>query len=246
MKVRLLAPDSVIPNLAIMKISTYHKNKGDDVDWFDPLIDFADTDAPVITKLDVDFRNFGYQLFIIDSGADHAGMTDEYAAVPGELKQLSALFGKKVLREVPEEEFFARLPELRHQVPDRAILRAIHFFEENKRVDFQKSTLREGNLEDYFAAVKASGKSSFCYLQNVYTTKNVAEQGLSLALSLCDNLLSDRLAAFRVHGGGFAGTIQAWVPADAVDTFITTMDAVFGRGAAVDLRVRPVGAARIL
>ena len=219
-------------------------------------IDFADPSKPVITPIPFDMTGAGYHLCIVDTGGNHADLTDDYASVPAEMKAVAAAFGKDCLRDVPMSDVVNAIPTLRERFGDRAVLRALHFYTENDRVNAQRKALldacaasddaaREEALSRFFAGVMASGKSSFCYLQNVYTTKNVAEQGLSLALSLCDNLLSDRLAAFRVHGGGFAGTIQAWVPADAVDTFITTMDAVFGRGAAVDLRVRPVGAARI-
>jgi galactokinase len=141
-------------------------------------------------------------------------------------------------------------------VGDRAILRALHFFNENERVAEQKAALqaaiaatdvmtRDAAVDAYFANVLASGKSSFCYLQNVYTTKNVSEQGLSLALCLCEQILGGKRAAYRVHGGGFAGTVQAYVPEELVETFTATMNAAFGEGATYDLKIRPVGAARI-
>ncbi len=222
-------------------------------------IDFADPTAPVITPLPFDMTAAGYHLCIVNTGGNHADLTDDYAAVPAEMKAVAAHFGKPVLREVCEEAVIAAIPALREKVGDRAILRALHFLAENRRVASQKAALefaiaaddeesRAIALETFFSGVMASGKSSYCYLQNVYTVKNVAEQGLSLALCLCDRLLqkeAGRCGAYRVHGGGFAGTVQAFVPAHLVETFTATMDAAFGAGATYDLMIRPVGAARI-
>ncbi len=219
-------------------------------------IDFADPSAPVITPLPFDMTAAGYHLCIVNTGGNHADLTDDYAAVPAEMKAVAAHFGKAVLREVDEVAIIAAIPALREKVGDRAIMRALHFCAENRRVVAQKLALetaidatdaetRELALDAYFECVLKSGRSSFCYLQNVYTTKNVAEQGLSLALCLCDQVLGDTRGAYRVHGGGFAGTIQAYVPTELVDTFIATMDAAFGKGATSDLKIRPVGAARI-
>ena len=143
---------------------------------------------------------------------------------------------------IDENEFMKEIPALREKLGDRAILRALHFFNENKRVAKQKSALMGGDLDAFFSEVIASGRSSFCYLQNVYTTKNLREQGLSLALCLADGYLSGKSAAWRVHGGGFAGTIQAFVPASDVEGFRALMDGVFGEGKCIVLRIRPVGA----
>ena len=153
-------------------------------------------------------------------------------------------------------QVIAAIPALRETVGDRAVLRALHFFAENRRVASQKAALeaaiaatdiatRDGAVDRFFEGVLSSGRSSYCYLQNVYTVKNVSEQGLSLALCLCEQVLGGKRAAYRVHGGGFAGTVQAFVPAELVETFTATMDAAFGKGAASDLKIRPVGAARI-
>ena len=161
------------------------------------------------------------------------------------MKAVAAHFGKAVLREVDEAEFMAGIADLREKVGDRAILRALHFFAENKRVDKQRAALMGGDLDAFFAEVLSSGKSSFCYLQNVYTTKNLTEQGLSLALCLAENYLSGKKAAWRVHGGGFAGTIQAFVPMAEVEGFRALMDGVFGEGKCIVLRIRPEGAVRI-
>ena len=134
---------------------------------------------------------------------------------------------------------------MRANVGDRAILRALHFMEENERVKAQKNSLEANDLDGFFGGVIASGRSSFCYLQNVYTTKNLTEQGLSLALCLAEGYLSDKKAAWRVHGGGFAGTIQSFVPAEAVEGYRSLMDGVFGEGKCIVLRIRPVGAIRV-
>ena len=209
-------------------------------------IDFKDTKDPVITPIDFDITGAGYNLCIVNTGGNHADLTDDYASVPAEMKAVAAYFGKEVLREVDENEVIANIASLREKLGDRAIMRALHFFEENKRVGMQKSALESGDLDAFFENVKSSGRSSFCYLQNVYTNKNVSEQGLSLALCLAERILKDKRAAWRVHGGGFAGTIQAFVPSDSVAEFKRTMDASFGEGACIVLNVRPVGATKTI
>ena len=151
-------------------------------------IDFADPAKPVVEKLDFDFAKAGHALCIIDSGADHADLTDEYAAIPGELKQVCAFFGKEVLRDIPEEAFFSALPELRHKVSDRAILRAIHFYQENKRVQRQAQALREGDFETFLRLVTESGRSSWMYLQNITPAGAIEHQDVAVALALCDTL----------------------------------------------------------
>ena len=208
-------------------------------------IDFADPKSPIIDKLDFDISAQGYNLCIVNTGGNHADLTDDYASVPAEMKSVAAHFGKKVLREVDETAFAKDIPALREKVGDRAILRALHFFNENKRVAKQKAALKASDLDAFFAEVIASGRSSFCYLQNVYTTKNLTEQGLSLALCLADGYLSGKRAAFRVHGGGFAGTIQAFIHESDVEGFRAIMDSVFGEGKCIVLRIRPEGAVRI-
>ena len=205
-------------------------------------IDFADTKNPIIEQIGVDLSAAGYNLCIVNTGGNHADLTDDYASVPAEMKAVAAHFGKRVLREVDEDALVAAIPALRETVGDRAVLRALHFFNENKRVAKQKAALLAGDLDAFFAEVIASGRSSFCYLQNVYTTKNLREQGLSLALCLADGYLSGKPAAWRVHGGGFAGTIQAFVPTTEVAGFRALMDSVFGEGKCIVLRIRPVGA----
>ncbi len=207
-------------------------------------IDFADPKQPVVERIDFDFAKAGHALCIIDSGADHADLTDEYAAIPGELKQLCAFFGKDVLREVPETEFFAALPRLRHQVPDRAILRAIHFYQENKRVFRLAEALKQGDFETFLAIIKESGRSSWMYLQNITPAGAVAHQDVALALALCDTLLAGR-GAFRVHGGGFAGTVQAFVPLDMLESFRCGVEETLGEGSCHVLGIRADGGIRV-
>ena len=207
-------------------------------------IDFADPAEPVVEQIDFDFASAVHALCIIDSGADHADLTDEYAAIPGELKALCALFGKEVLRDIPETEFFARLPEIRHQVPDRAILRAIHFYQENKRVLCQAAALKANDFDAFLQLVKESGRSSWMYLQNITPAGYVEHQEVALALALCDTLLGDR-GAYRVHGGGFAGTVQAFVPLDMLDDFKSGIEEVLGAGICHVLSIRPEGGIRV-
>lgn len=207
-------------------------------------IDFADSAKPVVERLDFDFSAAGHALCIIDSGADHADMTGEYAAVPGELRALSALFGKSVLREVAEEDFFAKLPEIRHKVPDRAILRAIHFYQENDRVRRQATALRSNDFDTFLRLVKESGRSSWMYLQNVIPAGAVEHQDMAVALALCSTLLQGR-GACRVHGGGFAGTVQAFVPMDMLDEFKNGIENVLGAGSCHVLSIRNEGSGKV-
>ena len=209
-------------------------------------IDFEDPKSPVIEKMDIDITEAGYNLCIVNTGGNHADLTDDYASIPGEMKAVAAEFGAEVLRSVSEEDVIATAAALREKLGDRAVLRALHFFEENKRVARQKEALKNGNIEEFFNGVKESGRSSFCYLQNVYTNKNVAEQGLSLALCIADIYLRDKAAAWRVHGGGFAGTIQAFVHKKDVEEFRKIMDSVFGDGKCIVLRIRPEGALKVI
>ena len=246
-----------IDNVEIAKLSQYAENKffGKPCGLMDQVacavggivaIDFADVKNPIIEPISFDISGAGYRLCIVDTGGNHADLTDEYASIPSEMKAVAAHFGKEVLREVDEDALISALPTLREKLGDRAILRALHFIEENRRVATQKKALLDGDIDTFFENVKASGRSSFCYLQNVYTSKNVAEQGLSLALCLAERVLKDCRAAWRVHGGGFAGTIQAFVPADKVAQFKAAMDACFGDGACLVLLIRPEGAARVI
>ena len=248
--------DGKIDNVEIAKIAQYAENVffGKPCGLMDQVacavggivaIDFEDPTAPVIDKLDVDISAAGYNLCITNTGGNHADLTDDYASVPREMKEIAAFFGKSVLRDLAEESFVASIPLLRGKYSDRAILRALHFFSENRRVAEQTEALQNGDLDTFFENVIASGRSSYCYLQNVYTTKNVEEQGLSLALCLCERQLAGKKAAWRVHGGGFAGTVQAFVPSHDVASYRGAMDAAFGAGSCMVLRIRPVGAIKL-
>ena len=246
-----------VDNVEIAKLAQFSENKffGKPCGLMDQVacaaggivaIDFCDPTAPVIEKLDFDITAAGYRLCIVDTGGNHADLTPDYAAVPAEMKAIARKMGKEVLREVKEADVLAKTKELRAEFGDRAVLRALHFFAENRRVKEQSDALRAGDLRRYFEGVIASGRSSFCYLQNVYTSVNVAEQGLSLALNLAERYLSNLGGAYRVHGGGFAGTIQAYVPAGEVEGFCTLMDSVFGEGASIPLCIRPLGAVKVI
>ena len=207
-------------------------------------VDFKDNAVPVVERVDFDFAATGYALCIIDSGADHADLTDEYAAVTAELGEVCACFGKKVLREVPEADFYARLPEVRAKAGDRAVLRAIHVYEDNRRVERQVEALRSGDFPAFLALVRDSGLSSWRFLQNVVPAGYTRHQEVALALALAEKLLDGR-GACRVHGGGFAGTIQAFVPFDLLERFRSEMDRVLGTGACHVLSIRPVGGVRL-
>ena len=204
-------------------------------------IDFADTEKPVVNKVEYDFTKSGYSLCIIDSGADHADLTNEYAAITVEMRKIANYFGKNYLREVDPEEFNKKLADVRKAVNnDRAVLRAIHYFNDNIRAQEEVSALKENDFERFLDIVKKSGQSSFMYLQNVYAASMPEQQAVSLALAMCDEILGDA-GAYRVHGGGFAGTVQAFVPNDMDDEFKTKIDAVFGDGMCHILTIRPVG-----
>ena len=203
-------------------------------------IDFFDKDAPVIEPVNFDFASCGHALCIIDSGADHADLTDEYAAVPGEIKAVAAYFGKDVLTQIEEADFYAAIPALRKACGDRAVMRAIHFYQENARVPQQVAALKEGDFSKFLSLVKQSGYSSYMYLQNVIPAGYKAHQDVAVALALCEHYLAGK-GAYRVHGGGFAGTVQAFVPFEILDTFKTGMDAVLGEGACHILSIRPQG-----
>ena len=207
-------------------------------------IDFADPTEPIVEKLNFDFEKTGHALCIIDSGADHADLTDEYSAVTRELKAVCAHFGVEVLRAIPEKEFLHSLPALRGKVSDRAILRAIHFFQENKRVLKQVEALKRNDFDTFLRLTSESGRSSWMYLQNITPTGAVEHQDVAVALALCETLLEGR-GAFRVHGGGFAGTVQAFVPMDMLENFKAGIEQVLGEGKCHVLTIRPQGGIRV-
>ncbi len=203
-------------------------------------IDFLDQAHPAIRSVNFDFAACGHALCIIDTRASHADLTDEYAAIPGEIRAVTACFGREVLTEIDEAEFYAAIPALRERCGDRAVLRCIHFYQENARVVQQVAALENGDFDAFLTLVKQSGYSSYMYLQNVIPAGYTAHQDVAIALALCEKLLQGR-GAYRVHGGGFAGTVQAFVPEDLVPAFRVGIDAVLGDGACHVLTVRPEG-----
>ena len=207
-------------------------------------IDFEYPACPVVERIDFDLQAAGYALCIIDTGADHADLTVEYAAIPEEMKAVCAFFGKDVLRQIPKEDFLAALPKLRGHVPDRAILRAIHFYHENDRAQQQAEALRAGDVEMFLALVRESGRSSWMYLQNITPTGAVEQQALAFTLALCEELLAGR-GAYRVHGGGFAGTVQAFVPQELLEAFRIGIESVLGEGKCHVLSLRAAGGVRL-
>lgn len=203
-------------------------------------IDFFEEGKPVIEQVAFDFDSCGHALCIIDSQASHADLTEEYAAIPGEMRNICDYFGKQVLTQIDEEAFYEALPKLREQCGDRAVLRAVHFYQENARVPMQVEALKRGDFEAFLALVKQSGYSSFMYLQNVIPSGYKARQDVAVALALCERYLNGR-GAYRVHGGGFAGTVQAFVPRDMLEQFRAGIDKALGAGACHVLSIRPQG-----
>ena len=203
-------------------------------------IDFLDKENPVIQPVHFDFSTCGHALCIIDTRASHADLTDEYAATPAEMRAVAACFGKEVLTQVEEAEFYAAIPALRKACGDRAVMRAIHFYQENARVPQQVAALERGDFEGFLNLVKESGFSSWMYLQNVIPAGYKEHQDVAVSLALCQRYLQGR-GAYRVHGGGFAGTVQAFVPFDLLESFQAGIDAALGEGACHVLSIRPEG-----
>ena len=199
-------------------------------------IDFADPAHPAVRQAAFDFAHCGYTLCTLDSGADHADLTDEYAAIPGEMRRVARVFGKDVLREVDEAEFYANLKAAREAAGDRAVLRAMHFFDENRRVQRQVQSLEAGDFEGFLAGVRESGRSSWMLLQNIIPLGSTAHQQMALAQALCEKLLDGR-GACRVHGGGFAGTILAFVPDEMLGQFRSGCNGASARRIADRLQV---------
>lgn len=204
-------------------------------------IDFKDTKNPVVEKVEFDLKKHNYALCIIDSGADHADLTDEYATIPSDMRAAAEFFGKEYLREVDVNEFFASIKPLREKLKnDRAVLRAFHFMRENQTAQDEVEALKNDDFEKFLSLVKRSGRSSYMYLQNIYASSMPKSQAVAVSLALCDELLGER-GAYRVHGGGFAGTVQAFVPMDMLDEFKEKIEAVLGEGMCHILAIRPVG-----
>ena len=204
-------------------------------------IDFGDPALPVVEPVAFDFAASGLALCIIDSGADHGDLTDEYASIPREMKAVASFFCKNHLREVAESEFMASLAAVRKVTGDRAVLRALHFFADDSRVAAQAKALREQDIERFKALILESGRSSSDDLQNIFATGSTTEQSVALVLALCERFLAPVGGAWRVHGGGFAGTVQAFVPLEQVASFKQKMEQVFGQGSCHVLNIRPIG-----
>jgi galactokinase len=197
-------------------------------------IDFADAKNPVVEEISADFDSAGYTLAVVDSGGDHADLTPDYAAIPGEMKNIAGALGTDVLRKADEEAFFRAIPKIRGEHGDRAVLRAIHFFDENRRVDSMVEALKDSDIDAYLDGVRNSGDSSYRFLQNVYSSRHPENQGVSLALALTERFLAGE-GASRVHGGGFAGTIQVFIPSGRFEDYTAYMGVLlrtgFGGGA---------------
>ncbi len=206
-------------------------------------IDFENNAKPIVEKVDINFDKLGYSLIIVDTGGNHTDLTDEYAAIPMEMISVANYFGKSVLREVDSKEFLDSIPKLRNSVGDRAVMRAMHYFEENTRVPKIVNAISELDIVRFLTLVSESGNSSSKWLQNVFVTKNIREQGMVLGLAITEQYLYEvGSGACRVHGGGFAGTIQVFIPLEFVENYIKKIENIFGKGSAIKLQIRGEGA----
>ncbi len=208
-------------------------------------IDFFNPQQPIVKKVEVDFEDFGHSLCIVDTKGSHADLTDDYAAIPQEMKRVSEYFGKEFLAEVDEKEFYSKIAEVRKAAGDRAVLRAIHIFNENKRVEKIAAALEEKDFESFKKTVKASGDSSYKYLQNVYSNHKLEEMSMAIGIAMSEQILEGE-GVTRVHGGGFAGTIQAFVPNEKVADYKEGIEAIFGQGSCYVLNVRSIGGTRVM
>ena len=208
-------------------------------------IDFENTSKPVVEKVEFDMEKYGYSLCITDTKGSHADLTDEYAAVLKEMKQVAKHFGKEVLRGITAQDIIREIQALRSEFGDRSVLRALHFVSENDRVTCEVEALKTGDFVGFLNLVKASGDSSYKYLQNVYSNSDVNNQNISVALATSDVVLQNN-GVSRVHGGGFAGTIQAFVKNEYVDEYKKNMNLVFGKGACSDLKIRKYGGIQVV
>ncbi|MDD6036683.1 MAG: galactokinase family protein [Lachnospiraceae bacterium] len=209
-------------------------------------VDFANPENPAVEKVDFDLNEYGYSLCITDTKGSHADLTSDYAAVPEEMKRVAKYFGKEVLFGVSLSEIVENISEIRQQCGDRAVLRAIHFINENVRVRQEVEAIKSKRIDDFFRLVQASGDSSFKYLQNVFTTNDVQHQNVSLALAMSETVLKDGAGVCRVHGGGFAGTIQAFVKNEFVSEYLMQMNKIFGPGACSVLKIRKYGGIKVM
>lgn len=250
--VNTLFADGQIDPVAIAQIGQYAENVfyGKPCGLMDQMassvggiiaIDFADPLKPVVEPVRFDFAASGLALCIIDSGADHGDLTDEYASIPREMKAVAAFFGKNHLRQVDEAKFMDSIAQVRLATGDRAVLRALHFFADDRRVAAQSEALRKQDVERFKQLILESGRSSSDDLQNIFATGSTTEQSVALVLALCERYLAPAGGAWRVHGGGFAGTVQAFVLLASVDDFKRNIENVFGRGSCHVLSIRPIG-----
>ncbi len=247
--------DGKISPVEIAKIAQFAENKffGKPCGLMDQMacsvgsfvqIDFRDPSAPVISPVEFDFSSCGHSLCIVDTRADHADLTDDYAAIRREMEAVAGYFGKSCLREITEEDVMANIAGIREKLGERPLLRAIHFFEDNKRVEKEAEALRIGDFDTFKALTVASGRSSYMYNQNVFSASAPLSQPVSLALAVSEVILSGK-GAWRVHGGGFAGTIQAFVPDSLLEEYRSSMDAIFGDGSCYVLAIRPFGGTEV-
>ncbi len=244
--------DGKIPTIELAKAAKYAENiyVGKPCGLLDQLacatggciwVDFLDPNSPKIEKIDFSVKNHGYTLCTVNTGGSHSGLTKEYTEITSEMRSVAALMGKKTLRECDESDFMNRIPYLRSIVGDRTVMRAMHYFAENRRVNLQKEALQSGDINGFLKYVSESGDSSFKYLQNVYSRNDVQAQGISLAIAL-----SERMGVVcRVHGGGFAGTVQAYVKDEFLDQYISSIESVFGEKSCHICKIRPYGVALI-
>lgn len=204
-------------------------------------IDFENPSKPKLEKLKIDFNKSGYNLIIIDSGGSHADLTDDYASIPAEMKSVAKFFGKNVCREITSDELIANAQKIRKKLGDRSFLRAFHFIFENERVANQVIALKKNNFQEFLKLVNESGNSSFKWLQNIYSTKNVQEQNVTVALAIAERSAQKMKGVCRVHGGGFAGTIQVYIPKDKVEKFVSTIFPLYQKDAIKKLSIRNYG-----
>lgn len=206
-------------------------------------IDFKNPEAPVVEKIDFDFSSQNHSLIIVNTGKGHADLSADYSSVPAEMKKVAQFFGREVCAQITEEEVISHLQEVREYAGDRSVLRALHFFEENKRVEAEVLALKENRFEDFLKNITASGNSSWKWLQNCFTNSSFQEQGITVALALTELFIEEKKrGACRVHGGGFAGVIMAMLPKDIVEEYIAYIEKALGEGSAYPMSIRPYGA----
>jgi galactokinase len=255
--INALYNDNRISNEDLAKIGQWAENKyfGKPCGLMDQMacavggiiaIDFKDSSNPIVEKVEFDFESQGYKLLIVDTGGNHEDLTENYASIPKDMKKVANLLGKQSCREIDYQEYLDKLMEIRDKIDDRAALRVFHFIHENERVKSQVHALRQNNFAEFLNHVEDSGNSSFKWLQNIYSTKNAREQGLTLALALTETYLAATTSgACRVHGGGFAGTIQVYLQDEHVAAYVDSMEKIFGENSVYVLSIRSYGTAEI-